>query len=220
MTVRVLILGAGGHAQVVADILLRMRENGASLAPIGYLDDNLALKGRCALELPVMGDIAQLVEIPHEAVVVAIGNNAIRQRLFESLRHQGEHFVTAQHPRAIVAPDVDIGIGSMICAGAIVNPSSVIGANVILNTGSTVDHHNRIGDHVHIAPGAHLGGDVVIGEGALIGIGATVMPSCQIGAWSVIGAAALVHRNVPAYVTAVGAPARVIKQRIHERGVI
>jgi len=220
LTVRVLILGAGGHAQVVADILLRMQENGAPVAPIGYLDDNPTLKGQHFLELPVLGDVVRLVDIPHEAVIVAIGNNTIRQRLFESLRHQGEHFVTAQHPHAIIAPDVNIGIGSTICAGAIVNPGSVIGVNVILNTGSTVDHHNRIGDHVHIAPGTHLGGDVVIGEGALIGIGATVMPGCQIGAWSVIGAAALVHRNLPACVTAAGAPARVIKQHNHEGGVI
>ena len=208
MTLRVVILGAGGHAQVVADILLRAHDQGSSAVPIGYIDDNSALAGQMRLGLPVFGTTAALPGVPHEAVVVAIGDNAIRRRVFESLLAQGEQFVTACHPRATVAPDVRLGAGCMVCAGAVVNPGSSIGAGVILNTGCTVDHHNQIGNHVHVAPGAHLGGEVIIEEGALIGIGATVMPRRRVGAWSVVGAAALVHRDVPGGVTALGVPAR------------
>ncbi len=96
----------------------------------------------------------------------------------------------------------------MVCAGAVINPGTTLGNNVILNTGCTVDHHNQIGDHVHIAPGAHLGGEVAIEDGVLVGIGATVMPRCRVGAWSVVGAAALVHRDLPGGVTAIGVPAK------------
>lgn len=39
-------------------------------------------------------------------MIVAIGNDTIRQRLFLSLLRQGERFVTARHPSAIIAPDV------------------------------------------------------------------------------------------------------------------
>ncbi|MFW6116154.1 MAG: acetyltransferase [bacterium] len=209
---RTLIVGAGGHAQVVADILLGMQKDDADIVPVGYLDDDPALEGQRLLGLPVLGDTAQISDVPHEAVVVAIGDNATRQRMFERLQSQGEQFVVARHPNSVIASGVEIGPGSMICAGAIANPGSTIGANVILNTGCTVDHHNRIGDHAHIAPGVHLGGAVEVGEGALVGIGATVMPQRRVGAWSVVSAGAVVHSDVGDEVVAAGVPARMIRR--------
>lgn len=209
---RVVIIGAGGHAQVVADILLRMYEASNDIRPIGYLDDDPLLLGKRFLDLPVLGKIAQLNQVDHDAVIVAIGDNAIRQRIFEMLNQKGERVVTAQHPRAVIAPDVHIEPGSMICAGVVINVGCIVGANVILNTGCTVDHHCRIEDHAHIAPGAHLGGEVVVGEGALVGIGAIVIPRCHIGEYSVIGAGAVVTKSVPPGLTVVGVPAKPIQR--------
>jgi sugar O-acyltransferase (sialic acid O-acetyltransferase NeuD family) len=215
--VRVLILGAGGHAQVVADILLRAHQAGVSAHPIGFLDDDSRLVGTTIMGLRVLGIIAQLDEFDHDAIIVAIGHNRTRARLFESVRARGEQIVNAVHPAAVIAPDVHLGLGVMICAGVVVNTGTVIGDDVILNTGCTVDHHNHIGNYAHIAPGVHLGGDVTIGEGTLVGIGASVIPQRTIGAWSVIGAGAVVIDDIPAHVTAVGMPARVIK-RHHPKG--
>lgn len=213
MSTRVLILGAGGHAWVVADILFRMQEAGQDVVPVGYLDDNPQLAGQRFLDLAVLGALSRLPDQAHDAVVIAIGHNQTRQRLFSALQERGEQFVVARHPKSVIASDVRIGTGTMICAGAIVNPGSVVGANVILNTGCTVDHHNLIGDHVHIAPGVHLGGEVAIGEGTLVGIGSTVIPQHTIGAWSVVGAGSLVSKNIPDRSTAVGVPARVIHKQ-------
>lgn len=210
---RVLIVGAGGHAQVVADILLRARDAHGQAAPIGYLDDNPDLRGRTLLGLPVLGPIEAHASLAHDGLIVAVGRNDLRRSLYELLRARGEPILSAVHPSAIIAPDVTLGPGSMVCARVVVNPGAEIGENVILNTAATVDHHNRIGDHVHIGPGARLGGDVRIGEGCLVGIGATIMPQRSVGAWSVVGAGGLVHRDLPAGVTAVGVPARVISQQ-------
>lgn len=216
--VRVVIIGAGGHGQVVADILLAGNTRGSSIRPLGYLDDKESVRGHALLDLPVLGRVDDLAGIVHDGVVIAVGDNAIRRHLFDLLSKRSEYFVTACHPDAVLSASCGIGPGSVICAGVVVNPSAKVGANVILNTSCTVDHHNEIGDHAHIAPGVHLGGDVKIGEGALIGIGATVMPGRWVGAWSVVGAGALVKEDVLDRVVAVGSPARVLGD--HEPGNI
>ena len=214
---RVLILGAGGHAQVVADILLQMASSGADLQPAGYLDDDPDLVGQQIQGLPVLGSLSRLPEIAHDAVIVAIGDNRTRFRVFSEQEQKRECFVAACHPSAVVAPGVQIGSGTAICAGVVINPGSVIGSNVILNTGCTVDHHCRIQDHAHIAPGVHLGGAVRVGEGTLVGIGANVMPQCRIGSWTVVGGGALVRHDLPDGVVAAGLPARVLRKLLVER---
>lgn len=211
-TKRIIIIGAGGHGQVVADILWQMHAAGLPVRPTGFLDENSALHGQVFLDLPVLGRLADLPAVPHEAVVVAVGDNQVRQRLFLALAGQGEQFQTACHPRATIARDVTIGAGSMICAAVVINTGSRIGQNVILNTGCTIDHHNQIGDHVHIAPGAHLGGEVTVAELALVGIGATVLPRRHIAALSIVGGGAVVTRDIPAGSIVVGVPARPVEK--------
>jgi sugar O-acyltransferase (sialic acid O-acetyltransferase NeuD family) len=208
---RVVVVGCGGHGQVVADTLLCAARAGSDVEPIGYVDDDPAQAGLLLLGLPVLGGIEQLQQVPHEGVVVAIGDNRTRHTIFNMLSARHERFVIARHPTAIVADSATIGPGTMICAGAIVNPCSIIGANVILNTGCSIDHHNQIGNHVHIAPGVHTGGTVTVGEGSLVGIGATIMPGLKIGTRSTVGAGALVDEGVPSGVTVVGVPARPIR---------
>jgi sugar O-acyltransferase (sialic acid O-acetyltransferase NeuD family) len=144
----------------------------------------------------------------HDAVIVAVGDNLTRRRLFERLSESGERFATARHPRAILSAHCAIDPGTVIGAGVIVNTGARVGSNVILNTGCIVEHHNDIEDHAHIAPGARLGGRVIVGQGAFVGIGATVLPGRRIGAWSVVGAGAVVREDVPPGVVVVGVPAR------------
>jgi sugar O-acyltransferase (sialic acid O-acetyltransferase NeuD family) len=210
---RILIVGAGGHAQVVADILKQANNIGETSIPVGFVDDNPALHHQNLLGLPVFGTIAERKRIAYDSVIVAVGNNTTRKILSNRLVHEGEQFFTAVHPSAIIAPDVQIGTGTMICAGVIVNPCSVIGKHSILNTGCTLDHHNQIGDYAHIAPGVHTGGEVSVGEGSMIGIGATVIPRCQIRKWSIVGAGAVVIADVPEQVVMAGVPARIIKKK-------
>jgi sugar O-acyltransferase (sialic acid O-acetyltransferase NeuD family) len=208
---RVVIVGCGGHGQVVADVLLCAARAGSDLKLIGFVDDDPAQAGLRLLGVPVLGRIEDLSQVPHEAVVVAIGDNPTRRAIFNMLSSRNERFLIARHPAAVVADSASIGPGTMICAGAIVNPYSSIGANVILNTGCTIDHHNQIGDHVHIAPGVHTGGTVTIKDDSLVGIGATIMPGLKIGVRSTVGAGALVDQDVPSGATVVGVPARALR---------
>ena len=207
---RVLIVGAGGHAQVVADALLGMVREEQQLVVIGFLDDAATLHGQQFLGLPVLGPLASINEIPHDAIVLGIGNNQVRRRLYHHLQ-DSEKFITAIHPRAVVAKDVPIGSGTVLCAGATVNTGSIVGKNVILNTNCTVSHHNRVADFAQVADGATTGGEVTIEEGVFVGLAATILPRRRIGKWAVVGAGAVVIRDVPDGVTVVGVPARPIR---------
>lgn len=207
-TVRVLVLGAGGHGQVVADALLCAARCGAKVEPSGFLDDDPALEGALLLGLRVWGPLAALAATPHDAVILGIGSNAVRKRLHLDLAARGERFVSAIHPSAVIGGGVTLGSGVLVCAGAIINTGAHIGANVIINSGAIVEHHNCVGDHAHIGPGARLGGDVRVGEGTLVGLGAIVLPQQQVGAWCVVGAGAVVLHAVDDGLTVAGVPAR------------
>jgi sugar O-acyltransferase (sialic acid O-acetyltransferase NeuD family) len=206
----IVIIGAGGHGQVVADIFRAAARAGAIDRVAGYLDDARAVNGKPLAGARVLGRVSQLRAIPHDGIIIAIGDNRTRERLWDAAGPH-ETFVVARHPSAITSEDVRIGDGSMLCAGVIVNTGTIVGRGVILNTGCTVDHHSSIGDFVHIAPGVHMGGEVTVGARSFVGIGAVVLPGITIGEGSVIGAGAVVTRDVAPYVTVVGCPARPVR---------
>lgn len=203
----VVIFGAGGHGQVVADIVFHMWKSGRDLEIHGFLDNDPALAGRSIMGVKVLGSEDMLPELGHDALIAAIGDNATRRRVFDSLA-DSENFIAAIHPSAIIAPDARIGRGAMVCAGAVIGPGSTIGENAIVNTGATIDHHNTIGAHAHVAPGVNLGGNVSVGERALVGIGSCAVPGVTIGAGAVVGAGSTIIRDIPAGETWAGCPAR------------
>ena len=205
---KIVVLGASGHGQVVADVIFQMWTRGREMELVGYLDDNKALTGTRLLGLPVLGTLADLPSTPHDCVILGIGDNADRARLYAELTAARKRFVTAIHPTAVLAPDVVVGAGSVLCAGTVVNPGAHIGENAILNTCASIDHHCDMGAHSHVAPGVHLAGRVCVGEGAFVGIGACAVPGVSIGAWSTVGAGAAVTQDVPERVTVAGVPAR------------
>jgi len=207
---RIAIVGAGGHAAVVADILLRMREAGADVEPIVFVDESPLGSHRTIFSLPVMGGgLDALRTVGCDAAIVAIGDNSVRRRISEELRAAGVLLAIARHPFSMVAPDVDLAPGAVVCAGAVINPSTRVGCSAILNTHSSVDHHNAIGDFVHIAPGAHLGGTVTVGDDTLIGIGSTILPNLTIGRRVIVGGGSVVTSDLPDEAISMGVPARV-----------
>jgi sugar O-acyltransferase (sialic acid O-acetyltransferase NeuD family) len=209
---RVVIVCAGSQGVIVADILQRAQEAGSDAVPIGFVDDTTP-RGTLIVGLSVLGAISSLREIEHDAIVVAIGDNATRRALTARLIADGETLHTAIHPFVSIAPSATIGEGSMISTGALVLPRAVIGRGVLLNTKSSVDHDSVIGDFAHVSAGGTVGAHVTIGEETLIALGASVTSDRSVGARTIIGGGACVVRDIPDDVIAFGVPARVTSDR-------
>lgn len=201
----VYVIGGGGHAKVV---IATLQAAGKTIA--GVLDDEAAKHGTTLLGVPVLGPVERARESEHEAVI-AVGDNGTRRRIAERLA--GVRWATAVHPAAVVHPSVTVGEGTVVFAGAVVQPDTRLGRHVIVNTGATVDHDGELADYVHVAPGSHLAGNVRLGEGTFLGIGSAAVPGVSVGAWATVGAGAVVVKDLPANVTAVGAPAKPIRER-------
>lgn len=201
---RLAILGASGHGKVVADAA-----ECCGWDSVVFFDDAWPERARNGV-WRVAGRSADLLESlgDFDGVVVAIGNNAIRQAKMDLLRKAGGVLPTIIHPSAVVSRYAALGEGSVVFAGAVVNVDAKVGCGAILNTGCSIDHDCVLGDAVHVSPGARLAGGVCVGDLSWVGIGASVRQLVRIGARAMVGAGAAVVSDLPDDVTAMGVPAR------------
>ena len=145
--------------------------------------------------------------------MIAIGSSKTRERLHAELHDRGLAFHTCFAPDVHMSRTVEVGEGTIICAGSILTVNIVIGRSVHINLDCTVGHDVVIEDFATIAPGTHISGNVTIKRGAHIGTGANIINGTPdrplvIGEGAVVGAGACVIRDVPAFTTVVGVPAR------------
>ena len=204
------MLGAGGHAKVLLEILLI---NGEKIS--GITCPELDKKGTLILETPVIGGDEEIFTHPPHSIrlvngVGSVKSTGLRHEIFNRFKGLGYTFANVTHSAAVVSHYSEVGEGAQIMAGAIIQTGCVIGDNSIINTRASVDHDCRIGAHVHVAPGVTICGGVRVEDGAHIGTGATVIQGVRIGKNSVVGAGALVLRDVPEAVTVIGVPAKVV----------
>jgi sugar O-acyltransferase (sialic acid O-acetyltransferase NeuD family) len=206
---RILIVGAGGHAREVAEILLACSRFGEDLEPIGFVDDG---PERMLNGLPVLGDMGWLDGVDRDDVeiICAVGTPSQCAFVAGRVKDMGFRIARAIAPSAWVAISAQVGDGSMIFPNAVINANAWLGDHVSLNVAASVSHDTRVGRFCSIGPGARLAGNVRLGEGCFVGMGASVLHGVTIGARSVIGAGAVVLRDLPPAVTAVGIPAKII----------
>lgn len=200
----VVLIGAGGHAKVIADIA---RLTHRTIAGV------LVLNNDNALPLKTLGDDTLLLDrafLNAHDFIIAMGQTLARRRIATTLETQGATLATMIHPSAVIADEVEIGAGTALIAGAIVNPGTQIGQHCTLNTACGVDHDCRLHSGVQIGPGARLCGGVTCRQDAYVGAGAVVVEGQTIGAGAIIGASATVLSPVPPGTTVVGTPAREI----------
>lgn len=204
---RLAVLGASGHGKVVADA--------AELAgwdEVVFFDDAWPEREQNG-PWRVIGDTSALTGDAgtFDGVVVAIGNNRIRQAKQAELAAAGARLVSIIHPAAVVSKYAAVGIGSVVFANSVINACATVGEGCIVNTGSVVEHDCIVRDFAHISPNAVLAGGVKVGSLVWVGGCAAVRQLIEINEGAVVGMGAVVTRDVPPGVTVAGSPARVLK---------
>ncbi|PNW66366.1 acetyltransferase [Aeromonas veronii] len=190
-----IVLGAGGHASVLVDML---RSQG--VVPIALVAPAAGTLRAALADIPFWHDEKILTHHPDKVVLVngigSLPGNPLRATLFARYRALGYRFASVVSAQAMVSDYAVLEEGAQVMAGAIIQAGTQIGANSIINSGAIVDHDCRLGDDNHIAPGAVLSGGVVTGERVHIGTGAAVIQNIKIGSHTVVGAGATVVKDL------------------------
>lgn len=203
-------IGAGGHGQVIADLILESPD----YLLAAWIDHQLDLHGSLIAGAPVLGaddKISSLraLGITHVFIGVgSIGNTQLRKKISMLTLDAGLKHPVILAPSAVVSKLAKIAQGTCIFPLAVVNANSHIGEFAIINTHATVEHDCSLGNFVHIAPGAILAGNVRIGDSSHIGAGAIIKEGVVIGSHAMIGAGAVVISDVSDHDTVVGCPAK------------
>jgi len=209
MKAPVLVIGGGGHAGVILDILM----DDAAVDVRGILDCNVALHGTAQFGVPVLGSDEDLslyahTGITHFAMGIGCGkDNRPRELGFQRALAAGLTPYPLRHWSCICSSHAVVGPGCQLLAGSIIAANAILEENIIINHGAIVDHDCHVGSHTHISPRACLCGGVWIGNHCVIGAGAVIKPCVRIGNGAVVGAGAVVLHNVAENTVVMGVPA-------------
>lgn len=199
------LIGYSGHAFVVYGIFKAAGKN-----VTGYCD--VAEKEYNPFGLPYFGaenSETGLDTIKASGYFIAVGDNRLRKKIYDSLQQNNLPSANAIHPSAVIDASATIAEqGVMIAANVTVNPLASIATGAICNTGCIIEHECVVGEFAHIGPGAVLCGNVKIGDGTFIGANAVIRQGITVGKNAMIGAGAVVVKDIPDNVTVIGVPAR------------
>ena len=192
-----MIIGAGGHASVLVDILMQQnREILGIVSP--QIESESLVKINAAHYLKdedVLGFDSKEIKLVNG--VGSLPNSMLRAALYKKFSEAGYEFETIVADSSTVSSFATLLEGVQILHGAIIQAGSVIGENSIVNTGAQVDHDCQIGHNNHIAPGAILSGGVATEEFVHFGTNSAAMQYIKIGRHSVVGAGATATQDIP-----------------------
>lgn len=202
---RFLLLGAGGFAKEVADLVESL---GHTVVACYQESDSAPEKGHETSRIPT---VTSVEDVAFEAAALAVGRPDVRERFMKLLPMPGI-FPTLVHSTAEISPHSTLGEGILVMQNVVVNADAFVEDGVLLNVGCCVAHDCRVGAYSHLAPATQLGGGSSVGRLGETGTSTVVLPNVHLQERVRTGAGAIVTKDVEAGCTVVGVPARVVKR--------
>ena len=181
-----LIIGCGGHARSVIDII---NENGEwEIKGLIGLKEEV---GKSVMNYPIIGDNLSLPKLREnfENIFLAVGKIGLdnrREEILKKLELLDFIFPSVISKYSIISRYSEIGKGTFIGHNVVVNVNTKIGKNCILNTRSIVEHDSVIGENCHISTGAIINGGVSIGDNSFIGSNSVIRENLKIPSNTII----------------------------------
>jgi sugar O-acyltransferase (sialic acid O-acetyltransferase NeuD family) len=171
MKSKILIIGAGGHAKVVAETLALC----GNYELIGFVDDKVEAGTEIVPGIKVLGNVASAPKFEFDSFFVAIGNNTLRENLHKKFA-SSKMPVVLIHPYSCISPSARIAEGSIVLPGAVISAGAVVGTACIIGSNVHIDHETIIGDYCHIRNGSSIGSNCVIKDWYTTETGMNVQP--------------------------------------------
>jgi sugar O-acyltransferase (sialic acid O-acetyltransferase NeuD family) len=210
MLQRLVILGAGGSAFDVLDIVEAINAIRPTWEPIGLLDDSSSTGSR-QLGLEILGPLRDARNYPDCAFINSIGSDKsyrCRPEILASTGLTADLFATLVHPSASVSCRARLGRGVVVNAGVVIAGGVSIGDHVMLCPGCILGHESAIGDYSIVAPAAVISGLAVVEPACYVGARAVIRQGLRVGTGALIGMGAVVVRDVNDGQIVLGNPAR------------
>lgn len=213
MMKKIIVIGSGGHAKVVIDIIHEMNDYEIIGITSKSLKSDTSFCG-----YPVLGEDNILNSfINDKNIFAAMGlggykDNYLRERVFRFVKGIGFNFINVVHPSANISKTVTMGEGNVFFPGVVVNTDVKLGNNIVVATGSTIDHETIVNDHVLISAGVTVGAYSVLEEGALLALGSKIISGVTIGSYSLVAAGAVVVNNIGQNQRVFGLPAKPVSK--------
>ena len=185
---------------------------------IYFIDDSLeeekVINGHKAVNYQTFKDL----DVPQKQVLIAIANSQIREKLANQLTKDGLQLWTVHADNVVMMDNIEMAEGAALSPFVSITSNIKIGKCFHANLYSYVEHDCVIGDYVTFAPGVKCNGNIHIEDHAYIGTGAVIKQGTPdkplvIGKGAVVGMGAVVTKSVPAGVTVVGNPARILEKK-------
>lgn len=212
------IYGASGCGRSLMPVARQQLQRLNSAAEIYFIDDSLLeeeiINGHKAINYQAFKNL----NADDKYVLIAIANSQIREKIANQLLMDAIHLWTVQADNTVIMDNIEMGEGAALSPFVSITSNIKIGKCFHANLYSYVEHDCVIGDYVTFAPGVKCNGNIHIEDHAYIGSGAVIKQGTPdkplvIGKGAVVGMGAVVTKSVPAGVTVVGNPARVLERK-------